>query len=181
MGSSRAVRQQRKESELGERAIEPSKMKLGEKNKCEKNRTCKSTCVCAQSRLTLCDPVDCGLPASPSLGFPRWEHWSEFPFPSPGDLSNPGIESASPMSPALTGRFFTTSATSEAHMIQKVYAWVFLQRIQKPMSTQKSAFESLQLYSLSPKAGKSQGINRGMDKWTDIHQYRRTLSGNENE
>ena len=27
-----------------------------------------------------------------SVGFPRQEHWSGFPFPSPGDLPNPGIE-----------------------------------------------------------------------------------------
>ena len=31
-----------------------------------------------------------------SMGFPRQEYWSELPFPSPGDLSNPGIEPASP-------------------------------------------------------------------------------------
>ena len=33
-----------------------------------------------------------------SMGFPRQEYWSEWPFPSPGDLPNPGIE---PVSPAL--------------------------------------------------------------------------------
>ena len=27
-----------------------------------------------------------------SMGFPRQEYWSGFPFPSPGDLPNPGIE-----------------------------------------------------------------------------------------
>ena len=36
--------------------------------------------------------------ASPSMGFSREEHWSGLPFPSPGDLPNPGIE---PRSPAL--------------------------------------------------------------------------------
>ena len=46
-----------------------------------------------------------------SMGFPRQEYWSGLPFPSPGDLPDPGIE---PMSPALAGRFFTTSATWEA-------------------------------------------------------------------
>ena len=29
-------------------------------------------------------------------------------FPAPGDPTNPGIESRSPQSPALAGRFFTT-------------------------------------------------------------------------
>ena len=33
-----------------------------------------------------------------SMGFSRQEYWSGFPFPSPGDLPNPGIE---PRSPAL--------------------------------------------------------------------------------
>ena len=40
-----------------------------------------------------------------SMKFPRQEYWSGLPFPSPGDLPNPGIEL---MSLALAGRFFTT-------------------------------------------------------------------------
>ena len=32
-----------------------------------------------------------------SLGFSRQEYWSGLPFPSPGDLSNPGIKPASPV------------------------------------------------------------------------------------
>ena len=43
-----------------------------------------------------------------SMGFPRQEYWSGLPFPSPGDLPDPGIEPASPVSPALGGRFFTS-------------------------------------------------------------------------
>ena len=34
--------------------------------------------------------------APPSMGFSRQECWSGLPFPSPGDLPNPGIESGSP-------------------------------------------------------------------------------------
>ena len=34
--------------------------------------------------------------APPSMGFSRQEYWSGLPFPSPGDLPNPGIESRSP-------------------------------------------------------------------------------------
>jgi len=30
------------------------------------------------------------------MGFPRQEYWSELPFPSPGDLSDPGIERVLP-------------------------------------------------------------------------------------
>ena len=36
--------------------------------------------------------------ASPSIRFSRQEYWSRLPFPSPGDLPDPGIE---PRSPAL--------------------------------------------------------------------------------
>ena len=32
----------------------------------------------------------------PSMGFTRQEYWSGLPFPSPGDLPNPGIEPGSP-------------------------------------------------------------------------------------
>ena len=38
-----------------------------------------------------------GFPqASQSMGFSMQEHWSGLPFPSPGDLPDPGIESGSP-------------------------------------------------------------------------------------
>ena len=47
--------------------------------------------------------VACQAPLS--MGCPRPECWSGLPFPSSGDLPNPGME---PESPALAGRFFTT-------------------------------------------------------------------------
>ena len=51
----------------------------------------------AQSCPTLCDPMDCGPhQASPSMEFSRHEYWSGLPFPSPGDLPDPGIEPGSP-------------------------------------------------------------------------------------
>ena len=40
--------------------------------------------------------------APPSLGFSRQEYWSGLPFPSPGDLPNPGIEPGSPVLQADT-------------------------------------------------------------------------------
>ena len=43
-----------------------------------------------------------------SMEFSRQEYWSRLPFPPPGDLPDPGIEPASLVSPAWTGRFFTT-------------------------------------------------------------------------
>ena len=42
------------------------------------------------------------------MEFPRQEHWSGLPFPSPEDLPDPGIEFVSLASPALASRFSTT-------------------------------------------------------------------------
>ena len=47
--------------------------------------------------------VACQSPLS--MGFSRQEYQSGLPFPSPGDLPDPGIK---PASPALAGGFFTT-------------------------------------------------------------------------
>ena len=47
--------------------------------------------------------VACQTPLS--MGFSWQKYWSGLPFPSPGDLPNPGI---APVSPALAGGFFTT-------------------------------------------------------------------------
>ena len=38
------------------------------------------------------DPMDCSPQAPLSMGFSRQEYWSGLPFPSPGDLPNPGIK-----------------------------------------------------------------------------------------
>ena len=45
------------------------------------------------------------------MGFSRQEYWSGLTRTPPGDLPNPGIKPESLMSPAIAGRFFTTSAT----------------------------------------------------------------------
>ena len=48
--------------------------------------------------------------APPSMGFFRQEYWSGLPCSPPEDLPNPRIELKSLLSPALAGRFFTTSS-----------------------------------------------------------------------
>ena len=45
----------------------------------------------AQLCLTLCDPIGCSLPG-PVMEFSRQENCSGLPFPSPGDLPDPGME-----------------------------------------------------------------------------------------
>ena len=44
------------------------------------------------SRVWFCNSIDCSLPGSFILGFSRQEYWSRLPFPSPGDLPDPGIK-----------------------------------------------------------------------------------------
>ena len=58
--------------------------------------------------------MDVARQAPLSMGFPRQEYWSGLACPPPGELPDPGIEHMSLMSPALAGRFFTTSTTWEA-------------------------------------------------------------------
>ena len=41
-------------------------------------------------------PCTAAHQAALSMGFSRQEYWSGLPFPSPGDLPNPGIEPGSP-------------------------------------------------------------------------------------
>ena len=62
-------------------------------------------CVLTHVRLSVTPwNVSCQSPLS--MGFSGQEYWSGLPFPSPGDLPDPGIE---PTPPALTGGFFTTA------------------------------------------------------------------------
>ena len=46
----------------------------------------------------------------------RQEYWSGLAFPSPGDLPDPGVESASP---ALAGEFFTTEPPAKPRVLIK--------------------------------------------------------------
>ena len=57
--------------------------------------------------------------ASLSMRFTRQESWSGLACPPPEDLPYPGIKSMFLMSSALTGLFFTTSATWEAQMANR--------------------------------------------------------------
>ena len=69
--------------------------------------------ACVRAR-SLCDPMDRSLPGSSVHGIlqARILEWVARGS-SPGDLPNPGIETAS-LTSALIGRFFTASATWDA-------------------------------------------------------------------
>ena len=60
--------------------------------------------------------VACQAPLS--LGFSRQKYWSGLPCPPPGDLPDPGTEPVSLSSPALAGKFFTTSTTGDATFLK---------------------------------------------------------------
>ena len=50
----------------------------------------------AQSCLIVCDPMDCSPPGSSVPGISQASVLSGLPFPSPGDLPDPGTELGSP-------------------------------------------------------------------------------------
>ena len=62
-----------------------------------------------------------------SLGFSRQEYWSELLFPSPGDLSNPGMEPGSPAlqadslpsEPNKINQYINNNTNDDAVMLDK--------------------------------------------------------------
>ena len=82
-----------------------------EQRKVKASLTFKPLCVCAHvpSYVQLFATLrTVALQAPLSMGFPRQEDWSGLPFPPPGDLPDPGIETTSLVSPALADGFFTS-------------------------------------------------------------------------
>ena len=57
--------------------------------------------------------------AALSMGFSRQKYWSALPFPRLGNLPNPEIKLASPVSPALAGRFFITVPSGKPQLCQE--------------------------------------------------------------
>ena len=65
--------------------------------------------------MTLCDFMDVASQAPLSMEFSRQGYWSGLPFP--WDLPDRGMESESPVSPALAGGFFTPSQLGSPEMV----------------------------------------------------------------
>ena len=73
------------------------------------------THICTLSSVWLfVTPLTVACQAPLSMGFSRQEYWSRLPFSSPGDLSDPGIETESLASPALAGWILYHYTTWEA-------------------------------------------------------------------
>ena len=80
-------------------------------------------CVHGQSCPILCDPMDYSTPGFSAMGFPRQEYWNGLPCSPPGDLPDPGIESASP---AVASRFFTIEPSGKHRYLYRQCLFLFL-------------------------------------------------------
>ena len=69
----------------------------------------------AQSVRLFATPWIVAYQAPPSIGFSRHEYWSGLPFPSPGDLPNPGIK---PRSPTLQADALTSEPPGKPKELQ---------------------------------------------------------------
>ena len=90
-----------------------------------------------------------------SMGFPRQGYWSGMPFSSPGDLSNPGIES---MSPACRQMGWTSG---EAHVlwnteIKQIKKNPIISFLQRKQQTQITLFPSARESSMGPRMEQTQ-------------------------
>ena len=89
--------------------------------------TCSYCCLVAKSCLTLLRPWTITCQAPLSMGFPRQAYWGGLPFPSLGDLPDPGIK---PVHPALAGRFFTAKPPGKL-----MYSYTWNQKVCTLMSS----------------------------------------------
>ena len=76
-----------------------------------------------QSCPTLCDPMDGSPPAPLSTGFSRQEYWSGLPFPTPGDLPDPGIEPESLSSPTFQADSLPLGHLGSRHQVKRHLDW----------------------------------------------------------
>ena len=83
--------------------------------------------------------MDSSLPGFGSMGFSRQEYWSGLPFPSPGDLPNPGIETRVS---CIADRRFTS---------EPLYSWVKINTffVKFKLLTQVKLNENLMYYLLA--------------------------------
>ena len=85
-------------------------------------------CMCSITQLcpTLCNPMGCSPPGLLSMVFPRQEYWSGLPFPSPGDLPDPGIK---PRSPAWQEDSLPLSHQGSHYLLHRLIATVTSKKI----------------------------------------------------
>ena len=135
-----------------------------------------SVCACLLSRVWLfVIPWNEAHQAPLPMKFSRQEYWSGLPFPTPGDLPDPGIEPATPASPALAGRFFTIVTHGyfpkhakyhyKTHGSQ--FSWVLNTSFQSSCLSLIS-FPSKLSWDPRKAAGRVQGIRPHGVNWTQV-------------
>ena len=109
--------------------------------------------------------MDSSLP-DPSVGFSRQEHWSGLPFPTPGDLPDPGIQPMSLASPALTGRFLPLSHLGSPNIPPGPHKYFLLtKKIFISAFRQQILVENL-LYDRSSPSVQIEPITKTVTSWT---------------
>ena len=98
--------------------------------------------------------IACQAPLS--MGFSRQEYQSGLPCSPPRDLPNPGMEPTSLMSPALAGRFFTTTATWEA--LKQSLAHYKVSMWSERCSVMSDSLRPHELYSSWNSSGQNTGV-----------------------
>ena len=98
------------------------------------------------------------------MGFPRQDHWSGLPFPSPGDLPGPGIR---PRSPALMADSLPTELEGRSLVVQWVKnppanqdTWVWSLGPEGPLEKKKATLSSILAWEIlwTEKPGMLQSI-----------------------
>ena len=78
-------------------------------------------CVCVLRHVQLfATPWTVARQAPLPMELSRQEDWSGLPFPTSGDLPDSGIKPASPVSPDLAGRFFTTESWGKPSLEMRI-------------------------------------------------------------
>ena len=118
-----------------------------------------------QSCPTLCYSMDCNT--SRFLWFSRQDYWSGLPFPSPGNLPDPGIKLTSPTS---AGGFFTTEPPeSESVSCSIVSDFLWPQGLwpSRPLCPWNSPGKNTGVgcHSLLQQIFPIQGLNLGLLQW----------------
>ena len=94
-----------------------------------------------------------------SMGFPRQEYWSGLPFPSPGDLPNPGIE---PTSPALAGTFFTSMPPGKLYYAKYIMWNARLEESQAGIKIARRNINNLRYADVTTLMGESEKELKGL-------------------
>ena len=95
------------------------------------------------SHLTLCELVTIACQTPLSMEFPKQIYLSWFPCPTPGDLTDPGIEPMPPASPAWAGRFFTSVPLGKPSIIMMCHLMFYQRTVLNTSWKNSKLFESV--------------------------------------